>query len=221
MIIYSIYAIVNTLTGKHYIGYTKNIKRRFCEHMRAESSRSTTLAKAIRKYGKENFNLTVIYQSLDGEHCMNEMESYFIRVYDSYENGYNMTAGGEGTIGYKRSKESNEKQSVSRNHRFGAKDEDGNVFYINSDDPRFVSGQLCGLNKGRKATLETKLKHTKSMMGNTFRSGYPHSDETKRIISERTSLALKGKAKNRICRIHDHKEMTVANYTIWLNKMDL
>jgi hypothetical protein len=49
---------------------------------------------AIRKYGWDKFTWNVIYQSKDYEYCLNTMENFFIKEYDSIENGYNMMPGG-------------------------------------------------------------------------------------------------------------------------------
>ena len=40
-----------------------------------------------------------MYQSKDREHTLKTMEPYFINEYDSFNNGYNSTIGGEGTLG--------------------------------------------------------------------------------------------------------------------------
>lgn len=54
---------------------------------------------ALNKYGKENFDWEIIYQSKDIIHTLNIMEPYFIQQYNSIENGYNICKGGEGPIG--------------------------------------------------------------------------------------------------------------------------
>lgn len=56
----------------------------------------------MRKYGIENFTFEVIYQSWDLEDCLKIMEPKFIREYNSFApSGYNLTSGGDGSIGYK------------------------------------------------------------------------------------------------------------------------
>jgi group I intron endonuclease len=102
MIIYTIYKSVNTKTGKVYIGFDSNWPNRKRQHI-TESHRnsSTKFYRAIRKYGIDNFNWEIVYQSKDGNYCKNIMESYFIQEYDTFKNGYNMTLGGDGTLGHK------------------------------------------------------------------------------------------------------------------------
>ena len=123
MSIYSIYKVVNSKNGKIYIGFDSNWPNRKKRHLKdsySENSRAynDTFHKAIRKYGKDFFDWQVIYQSKDGEHCLKLMETYFIQEYNSYvnytnSNGYNMTLGGEGTLGLKKSKDSKLKTSIS------------------------------------------------------------------------------------------------------------
>jgi group I intron endonuclease len=123
MSIYSIYKCVNVVTGKVYIGFDSNWPKRQKRHL-SDSHKTSSRAyndvfhKAIRKYGQENFEWHVIYQSLDGKHCKDVMENYFIVENHSHvnfkkSNGYNMTLGGDGMLGFKHSKKSKLKNSIS------------------------------------------------------------------------------------------------------------
>lgn len=99
MIIYSIYKVVNTSNGKVYIGFDSKWPRRRNSHKYHTKDRNQHFYNALRKYGWENFEWEVIYQSKDGEHCLNVMEPFFIQEYNTFEQGYNSTLGGEGTLG--------------------------------------------------------------------------------------------------------------------------
>lgn len=95
-----IYKCTNTVNGKHYIGYTKDFYQRKQKHKRNMlSGESNTFYAAMRKYGWDKFTWSVIYQSKDDDHCLNVMEPHFIREYNSFYSGYNMTEGGGGTLG--------------------------------------------------------------------------------------------------------------------------
>ena len=96
MKIYTIYSATNTITSKMYIGYTENFESRKEQHFKKSKIRNSKFYNSIRKHGWESFKWNIIYQSLDGEHCKNIMEEFFIRQYDTYNNGYNMTYGGDG-----------------------------------------------------------------------------------------------------------------------------
>jgi hypothetical protein len=95
MIIYSIYKIVNQITGKIYIGITKQANKRFNKHINhANSKPQLLIQKKIRQYGKDNFTFHIIFQTKDIEYCK-IMESYFITEYDTLApKGYNIHTGG-------------------------------------------------------------------------------------------------------------------------------
>lgn len=107
MSIYSIYKATNTINGKVYIGFDSAWPSRQAQHLLdAERGSQKLFHKALRKYGSEAFTWDVICQSQNGEHLLNEMESYFIEEYNSFYltgQGYNMTLGGEGSLGRKHS----------------------------------------------------------------------------------------------------------------------
>jgi group I intron endonuclease len=111
MPIYSIYKITNKINGKNYIGFDSQWPRRKNQHKHYLKSRKSKIYLAFNKYGWENFVWEVIYQSKDGKHCLNVMESYFINEYNSYLNGYNETLGGDGTLGWIPSEEYRKKKS--------------------------------------------------------------------------------------------------------------
>lgn len=85
-----IYKIINNINGKIYIGQSNNPQRRFKEHINDEGD--SLIHNAIKKYGEENFSFEIIEGPIEN---FNEREKYWIKVYDSYTNGYNMTLGGE------------------------------------------------------------------------------------------------------------------------------
>jgi len=103
MNIYSIYKATNLITNKSYIGFDSHWPKRKSEHKSA-AIRDTSYNKfynAIKKYGWDSYVWEVIYQSIDGNHCLNNMESYFIAEYNTLSDGYNSTKGGESSLGNK------------------------------------------------------------------------------------------------------------------------
>jgi group I intron endonuclease len=85
------------ITNKSYIGFATNFKSRQRRHKKDSQKdlRNYKFYNAIKKYGWDSFVWKIIYQSKDRNHTLNEMESYFINEYDTYNNGYNSTSGGE------------------------------------------------------------------------------------------------------------------------------
>lgn len=88
-----IYKIQNLINGKIYIGQSVHIKARFNQHKNeAKNGNTRPLYNAIRKYGVENFSFEVIEEC--SKEKLNEREIYWIKKYDSFHNGYNLTPGG-------------------------------------------------------------------------------------------------------------------------------
>lgn len=92
-----IYKITNNVNGKVYIGQTiQTIKERFYQHCATKCSESVlnmAIHKAIKKYGKSNFTIEVI-EEVDKD-SLNDREKFWIEYYNSYNNGYNSTRGGQ------------------------------------------------------------------------------------------------------------------------------
>lgn len=95
-----IYKITNTINGKFYIGQTiQNVKERFYQHCATKCSKAVSnmaIHRAIKKYGKSNFTVEVI-EEIDSAN-LNDRERYWIKYYNSYNNGYNSTKGGQDGI---------------------------------------------------------------------------------------------------------------------------
>lgn len=95
-----IYRIENLINHKNYIGQTTQMNIRWSVHKRLAfepnaASYNYPLYKAIRKYGLNNFNFTVLEECAEQE--LDEKEISWIKHFDSYgPNGYNQTAGGNG-----------------------------------------------------------------------------------------------------------------------------
>lgn len=85
-----IYKITNDINDKVYIGMTtRNVELRWKEHLRHSSQ---LIDAAIQQLGKEHFKIEVIEECSEEE--VDDKEIYWIKFYNSYEEGYNVTAGG-------------------------------------------------------------------------------------------------------------------------------
>lgn len=102
MQIYTIYLVTNTISGTKYVGFTgKTLSERIETHKQSyRAGVKSKLYNSVKKYGWEKFTFDTIYQSKDGQHCLNVMEPVFIKEYNTFNDGYNLTLGGEGTVGY-------------------------------------------------------------------------------------------------------------------------
>ena len=93
-------------SDKCYIGQTIRETIRKCGHKYAalKENAQTKFARAIRKYGWENFEYEVLF-TIDNDdkkrvkEKLDFMERYYIRKFDSYNNGYNRTIGGSSLRG--------------------------------------------------------------------------------------------------------------------------
>lgn len=85
-----------------------------------------TYKKSYNKYGYSSFTFKIIeeLENLTLEET-NEREKFWIEHYDSYYNGYNLTLGGDGTVGREFTIEERKRMSIkmtgSGNHFFGKK----------------------------------------------------------------------------------------------------
>lgn len=94
-----IYQILNKVTGKSYIGKSRNYKKRFKAHLKHAAGKvNRRLYDSINYHGVDSFEL-ILLEDL-GEcsiNFSNERERYWISEIDSLmPNGYNMTTGGDG-----------------------------------------------------------------------------------------------------------------------------
>ncbi len=91
-----IYKITNKLNNKCYIGQTINdVENRWNDHRKCIGTQTGCpgLRRAFEKYGLDNFKFEIIIICFDKD--MSKYEKEYIKKYDSYNNGYNLTHGGE------------------------------------------------------------------------------------------------------------------------------
>lgn len=155
--LYEVYMYECRVNGKKYVGKTVyNAKWRDDQHCKIKNPQCP-IDRAIKKYGRENFVLTVIYRGSSNEEiCM--VERALIAERNSFmPAGYNLTIGGEGRAGYKHSDESKKKMSDARRGK--------------KLNPEHVANIVRAL-IGRVHTEETKQKMSTSnprvWLGETF-----------------------------------------------------
>lgn len=90
-----IYKIWNDENEKVYIGETlASIEQRWQGHLYSARAGENHLYRAMRKYGIDKFHIEVIEEVSNDR--LYEREKYWIKYYDSVQNGYNIRLGGEG-----------------------------------------------------------------------------------------------------------------------------
>ena len=93
-----IYKITNLINNKIYIGCSKDIEHRWVAHkseaaLEHNIQYNYSIHKAFRKYGLNNFSFEIIELAPESE--LFNREKYWINFYNSYNNGYNETKGGD------------------------------------------------------------------------------------------------------------------------------
>lgn len=178
---YTVYLITNNINGKRYVGITsRNYLERYKEHINeAINGSKTILHNAIRKYGKDNFNIIILESNISYEEA-SDKEQYYISKYNTYYTsgiGYNMTIGGNGTVGYHFTEADKSKISESlKGHKF----------------PESRNLKIKEAMTGREYKPEWREALSKSRLGrfkgeeNPF-YGKKHSDQTKSIVSAKNT----------------------------------
>ncbi|MBR3745494.1 MAG: GIY-YIG nuclease family protein [Selenomonadaceae bacterium] len=106
----SIYAIIDGTNDFEYIGQTiRSVEERFKEHTKADSR----IGYAIRAHGEDMFVVVVLKVC----HSKDELDYWERRLIKSrntkFPNGYNLTGGGEGTVGLELTPEQRAKISAA------------------------------------------------------------------------------------------------------------
>lgn len=165
---YTIYRATNKVNQKVYIGFTAHWPQRINGHAydcRYGNADNKAFYNAINKYGWDAFEWHAIYQSQDFEHTLKVMEPHFITEYRSWVgfedcNGYNITLGGEGTRGWKRSSE------LIESHRQQLKGRKQSAEHVTKrvatmkQHPNFGKSNL-----GKKRSQESCEKSRQAMLG--------------------------------------------------------
>lgn len=112
-----IYCIKNSVNGKCYIGQAIKLQKRLKAHWNSWQNpiyEHIALYRAFKKYGIESFELTILQLFHDSlgwrtKVQLDELEKKYIQEYDSFNNGYNSTLGGDGgVLGYIHTEETKE-----------------------------------------------------------------------------------------------------------------
>lgn len=148
--------------NKYYVGITtRNLDIRVKEHSISFNKRSSKIAKAIKKVNFNNIKIIILKENISLS-LAKKYEIYYIKKYNSFNNGYNSTLGGEGLFGHKMTKEHKEKiskakQGIKMSEEFKSKH---SVLLKNfyKNNPKKVKKQVLNLKKYREENKELFLK---------------------------------------------------------------
>lgn len=165
-----IYLLTDSRNGKQYIGKHIGTNKNYF-------SGGIIPNKIAKKYGKDVFIKEIIEKNIVDEKILIDKEMYYIKKYNTFNNGYNLTEGGDGGGSWILKKTKNEKEKISETKR---KSNIGRVF---SDD---TLKKMSVAKKGIPLTEEHKKNISNAQSGKNHPwFGRKHSDKTKELISEK------------------------------------
>lgn len=123
-----IYKIQNTKTNEIYIGQTthprgfngrydfkgigiERVYKKLLGNEARNESHNQHLRRSIKKFGFDAFEVIEVFDTANTIEELNEKETYYINLFNSYKNGYNQSFGGDSVSGYERPKSKNCKNS--------------------------------------------------------------------------------------------------------------
>lgn len=177
-----IYKITNIQNNKVYIGQTiRPIEQRFHRHLNDAINNilDTHFARAIRKYGKDNF----IVEEIDitqTQDELNQKEQYWIKFYNSVKEGYNETDAiskcGGNTYQSKTEEEMEVIKEKIRQTKIGTKNPMArkikriNIITNETDifDTIISCAKACGIKNGKTSIITRLNRQIKSPYKNTW-----------------------------------------------------
>ena len=205
-----IYMFTNKINGKMYIGQTIDETRRIRRHLYAANHPDSTknegqpFVHALREFGFDNFDYAILERVLaknlnELRKILDEKERYYIELYDSINNGYNITKGGRGMLGYKLSEDAkvaiskrNQGRKLTESHKKTI-GEAAKKMWKNPEYRKYMSKIMSGENNPMYGVrLCGSLNHS---------YGKAMTEEQKRKISE----AKKGKPGHSMSESHKEK----------------
>lgn len=170
-----VYLITNTVNGKMYVGQTIQDVQRYWEYNKrcAESGKNhkPALYAAIRKYGRDSFRIHVLC-SASSKAEMDSLEKLAILSFGTKtkDHGYNLTDGGDGTVGAERTEEW--KRNISKGNTGKTWDDDRRLRSSISRRGKVLSeAHKCRIGDGVRGKAKPKEWVEKLIARNTARAG--------------------------------------------------
>lgn len=193
-----VYCIINKVNNRMYVGkMSKSVK-----DSKSYMGSGTLIKKAIKKYGRENFVKEILEENVAKEQLSLREMFWIQKLNTKLPNGYNLTDGGEGFIGLKKTKQQIEKQRQAMIGKKASVETRKKMSDSHKGKER-SSEHASNLSKaltGRKLSPEhvkkvadgnrgKKLSEEQKRMISEFHKGRPTSEETK------VKMSLANKAK--------------------------
>jgi group I intron endonuclease len=165
-----IYLLTDKRNGKQYVGKHTGIDKNYF-------SSGYLPNKIAKKYGKEVFDRIILEDNITDDETLSTKEILYIKKYNTFNGGYNLTEGGEGGNSWMDKKTVEEKMRISKIKR---EKNLGRTFSLETLE------KMSRAKKGIPLTDEHKKNISKSQSGENHPwFGRQHSQETKLKISEK------------------------------------
>jgi group I intron endonuclease len=161
--------LVDKRNGKKYVGKHNGVKKNYW-------SSGLVPNRVAKKHGKEIFERIILEDNIPDDK-LNEKEIFYIKEYDSFNNGYNATIGGEGGGHWIYSKTELE---IKRIAEIKSEKLTGRVFSEKTKNKMSESAKVKIFTQTHKDNISKAVKK---------RGGHPHSEETKNKLS----ILMKGR----------------------------
>lgn len=205
-------------SGKHYIGITNNLYKRYKDHKRnGKSQYKTKFYDAIKKYKFENFKVKILHQDIEDRELLNFLEVLYIEKYKTQDSkfGYNINPGGDGIqlfgeangmYGKTHTEESRQKMKDNRTPNYGhthnrgrimVYDINGKRFKVYPNDEKFLSGELKIKEPKPKILKSEEEKKENVRLGHIKRKETFANKSQEEIEAINASKALKGENNGR------------------------
>lgn len=200
-----VYLITNKINNKRYVGITiRSIQERFSQHSNINIKNKSAINDAIRKYGKENFDVVQIDTASTLEE-LKQKEIYWIEKLGTFQHEYNLTKGGDGMLGYKFKEITKEKIKKSSIERMKNEDvrkhlsEKTKQYFENHPEQKLVLSRQQKERAAAGISKETCEKISKALFGKKknwsiegkARIGKSASERMKKPRSESFKLKMK------------------------------
>lgn len=144
--VWYLYTITNQVNGKQYIGISINVARRWLEHKCGHGSKLVYQAK--KKYGIEALKFDILCEG-----CEEDIKNLEVAIIEKHNTvapgGYNLTLGGEGSVGWRHSENTRNKMSEDRRG-------EGNAMFGRSHSEK-TRKKIASKAKGRKNPILVEL----------------------------------------------------------------
>lgn len=179
-------------SGKSYIGKSIDLKKRLNIYKLNLCYNQPYILSSLKKYGFDNFIVEILYETnIKYKHIdnlLNVLEKYFIKKYDTFNNGYNLTKGGEGTSGRivtekskEKYRETHKKNYIKENHPWFGKN--------HSEETKIKIGlKSIGRDNGQKGKIKTDEEKYKDIINQKTRKKIIQKDLDGNIINNFESI---------------------------------